>query len=223
MKTIQQIVDEQVKKWELSRSETKEEIKLNVVTISREPGSGGQVIAEKLANTLGYDLFHQNVVHKMAESAQISSKLMETLDEKGINILDEWFIGFGKNLWPDTYMKQLLKVIGTIARHGKAVIVGRGANFIIPLESCYRIRIVAPFKTRVNNVARDFNVSYQDAERRVMKTDSERRAFIRRYFYSDIANLDNYDMVINTVKLSIDNAVHTIYSSLQKHQKEHAY
>lgn len=223
MKTIQQIVDEQVKKWELSKSEAKEKFKLTVITVSREPGSGGEVIAERIANYLGYDLFHQKVVHKMAESAKISSKLMETLDEKGINILDEWFIGFGKNLWPDKYMKQLLKVVATIGRHGKAVIVGRGANFILPLESCHRVRVIAPFKTRVNNVARDFNVSHQEAEQRVMKTESERRAFIRRYFYSDIADPHNYDIIMNTVKLSVDNAVHTICSSLEKYQKEHLY
>jgi cytidylate kinase len=107
-----------------------------------------------------------------------------------------------------------MKVIGTIGRHGRAVIVGRGANFILPPEKRFSVRIVAPQAWRINNVAKEFGLSPEDAKRRVMRTESDRRAFIRKYFNADIADPTNYDLVINTATLNVDDAVKVISSVL---------
>ncbi|UCH23993.1 MAG: cytidylate kinase family protein [Deltaproteobacteria bacterium] len=43
--------------------------------------------------------------------------------------------------------------VSTIGKHGRAIIGGRGANFILPSESRFSVRVVAPFEVRVENVA----------------------------------------------------------------------
>jgi cytidylate kinase len=55
----------------------------------------------------------------------------------------------------------------------------------------------------------------QDAQRRILKTESNRKAFIRKYFHSDIADPDNYDMVINTGNISLREAIDTIANLLR--------
>jgi cytidylate kinase len=58
-----------------------------------------------------------------------------------------------RHLWPDEVSRVLMRVIGAIGRHGKAIIVGRGANFVLPPENRFRVRIIAPLELRVNRVA----------------------------------------------------------------------
>jgi cytidylate kinase len=215
--SVDHIIDEQVRKWEIMRSKNrKEEKEIPVITVSREPGSGGKVIAKGLADSLGWDLFHGEIIQKMAESAQISSRVLSTLDEKGLNLLEDWIseLVFEKHLWPDQYLHHLMKVIGTIREHGRAVIVGRGANFILPPEAQFRVRVVCPMKTRVENVARDFGTSKTEAEGRIIQTESDRRAFVRKYFHADVGSPINYDLTINTGSMSIDAAVQAIKGAL---------
>ena len=84
-RSIQQIVDQQVKKWEIMRRKKEEEKNLPVITVSREPGSRGRLVAEGIADQLGFDLFHREIILEMAKNAQISSRLLESLDEKGLD------------------------------------------------------------------------------------------------------------------------------------------
>ncbi len=216
MRATHQIVEEQCKKWQILHAEKKKEKVTPAITISREPGSGGRFVAEKIAEIMELDVFHQEVIHQMAENANVSTRLLETLDEKGLNILEDWIASFNKkHLWPDAYMKHLVKVVSTIASHGHAIIVGRGANFILPAEVSFRIRIVSPRKSRINNIARTFVVSGEEAKQRIIRTESERRAFIRKYFYSDISDPTNYDIIINMENISIDAAAHAVKCALE--------
>jgi len=217
MKSIPRIIEEQVQRWQIMQKEGKEEKEgVSVITVSREPGSGGRVVATRLAEKLGIAIFHQEVINEMAKSADVSEKLVETLDERGLSILEDWISSLvhERHLWPDRYMQHLMKVVGTIGKHGRAVVVGRGANFILPPEKRFSVRIVGPQAWRINNVAKEFDISLEDAKRRVMRTESDRRAFIRKYFNADIADPTNYDLVVNTATLKVDDAVKVISSAL---------
>ncbi|UCG06468.1 MAG: cytidylate kinase-like family protein [Desulfobacterales bacterium] len=218
-RSIQKIIEEQMRRWQLMRAQKPgEEPGMPVITISREPGSGGRIVAKRLAEKLELEVFHQEVLHEMAKSAEVSAQLLETLDEKGLSVLEDWIssLVYDRHLWPDQYLHHLMKVIGTIGKHGRAVIVGRGANFILPPDNRFRIRVVAPQKLRIQRVAENFSISEDEAERRVIRTESDRRAFIRKYFNADIADPINYDLVINTGTLSIDNAADIIIAAVAK-------
>jgi len=217
MKSIPRIIEEQVHRWQIMQKEGKEEKEgISVITVSREPGSGGRIIATRLADKLGIAIFHQEVINEMAKSADVSEKLVETLDERGLSTLEDWISSLvnERHLWPDRYMQHLMKVVGTIGKHGRSVVVGRGANFILPPEKRFSVRIVGPQAWRINNVAKEFDISVEDAKRRVMRTESDRRAFIRKYFNADIADPTNYDLVVNTATLKVDDAVKVISSAL---------
>ncbi len=216
-RAVHQIVEEQMKRWQILHTEkVEEEATVPSVTLSREPGSGGRVVAQKLAERLEFDVFYQEVLHEIANRAEVSKQMLATLDERGLSILEDWIssLVYDRHLWPDEYLKHLMNVIGTIGKHGRAIIVGRGANFILPPEQRFRVRITAPQKLRIQNVARDFNISAEEAKRRIIKTESNRKAFIRKYFNADIADPNNYDLVINTSTLSIDSVTDIIAAAL---------
>jgi cytidylate kinase len=217
-RSIEQIIEEQMQRWQLMKSKkVKEKQGVSTITISREPGSGGSVVANKLAAKLDFKVFHQEVLLEIAKRADVSDKLLATLDEKGLNVLEDCIsaLVYDRHLWPDEYLKHLMKVIGAIGEHGRAIIVGRGANFVVPPQNRLRLRIVAPQDVRIANVARVFDITAEDAKRRIIRTESDRRAFIRKYFNADITDPINYDFVINTGALEIDKAVEAVIAALE--------
>ena len=216
-RSIEQIVEEQVKRWQLSRKKEPKRETPTVITVSREPGSGGQIIAETVAQKLEYDYFHQEVLHRMADSSQTSVRLLETLDEKGLSTLEESISSIvnERHLWPDQYLHHLMKIVGTIGKHGGAVIVGRGANFVIPQSRLLRIRVIAPRDMRVTNVAKEHAISVKEARRRILRTEANRKAFVRKYFYADIENPVNYDLIVNTGNTHLSKAVEIVISAVK--------
>ncbi len=212
-RSVEQIIEDQMRKWQMAKKETSAQEKIRpVITVSRQPGSGGRILSQLLARRYGLDMFHQEVLHEMAASTKVSTAILETLDERGLSVLEDSIAAMvhERHLWPDRYMQHLMKVIGAIGKHGNAVIVGRGANFILPPQGRLRIRVTAPMEIRIARVANNYDVSREDARRRIVRTESNRQAFIRKYFNADIADPKNYDLIINTEMLSIDTAVECV-------------
>ena len=216
MKSIHHLIEEQVRRWEILRQERHEAKSLPVITLSRQPGSGGKLVAKDVAERLDLDLFDHELINAMAENADTTTNVIRTLDEKSLSMIEDWVSAAisERHLWPDEISRLLMRVIGTIGRHGKAIIVGRGANFVLPPENRFRVRIIAPLQMRVNRVAETYGVSKQEAKQRVLRTESDRRAFVRKYFHSDIGDPANYEMMLNTGTLSIESAAAAICSAI---------
>jgi len=219
IRSMERLIEEQMHRWQLMHTERRQEKEvLPIITISREPGSGGRIVAQILAAKLKMEVFHQEVLHEMAKRGEVSRQMLATMDERGLSTLEDWIssLVYNRHMWPDEYLRHLMNVIGTIGKHGRAVVVGRGANFILPPEQRFRVRITAPRKFRIRKVAQEFNFSEEDAKRRVIKTESDRKAFIRKYFNADIADPDNYDLTINTENLSVDHAAQVVAAALER-------
>ncbi len=201
--TDSRLVEYQLGKWQAEKRE-----KGPNITISRETGSGGSEIARILARDLDMDLMGGQIISKVAESARMSSKVVETLDEKAMSNLDSWINSLftSRHLWPDVYLRHLTKVIAAIGEHGNAVIVGRGAHFILAAESAFRIRFISPMEIRVRRIMRDRGISREEAKQYITKRDSDRASFARKYFNADMSDPSHYDLVLNTDALGIEKA-----------------
>ena len=217
MRAIHQLIEEQVRRWEILKTKSVEGKALPVITLSREPGSGGKFVAKAVAEQLGLDYFHQELINAMAQNADTSTRVIRTLDEKGVSMIEDWVSAAvsERHLWPDQVSRVLMQVLGTIARHGKAIIVGRGANFVLPPDNRFRVRIIAPMSMRVNRVAETYGINKAEAKKRVLSSESDRRAFVRKYFHADIRDPAHYDMVLNTGTLSVESAAAAICRALE--------
>lgn len=226
VRSVEQLVEDQLKRWQAQTKalKTKGTKPGYVITISREPGSGGSEIARRLATALEMDLIGAQIIQKIAESANMSAKVIASLDEKEVTRRDNWLDSLfeTRHLWLDQYLYHLTKVIGTIGRQGNVIIVGRGAQYILPPDDTFRVRLIAPMEIRIQNVMKDFGSSREESEKYIIKTDSDRRAYLRKYFNADVTDPSDYDMVINTGKFGIDFTVEIIKNafSLWKNQKQ---
>jgi len=216
--SIDQFVKDQLNKWEgaYSKDKAKTEARLPVITVSMEPGSGGSVMAQKIAERLGFSYFHRDIVEEISKTAKIRSTVVNTLEKERLSGVKDFISSLIEDhyIHPDTYLKHLLEVISTIGKHGRAVIVGRGANFILPAEDIFSVRVIAPKETRVRNVALEYRVTSEEAKRRVIRRESRRKAFVRHSFNVDVTNPIHYNMIINTGKMGIAASVEAVIAAV---------
>lgn len=210
-RSVDSIIEQQITKWQSTQKKKYKRPIRPVIAISRLPGAGARSLAKALAAELKIDLFDQEIIEQIADNTSVSKKVVETLDEQDRSIWDEWLSMLdSRNIWPYEYADQLTKVVLTIGAHGHAIIIGRGAGFILPQEVSLRVLVVAPFDYRVNRVKEKYNISEKEARKNVMRTESERVGFIRRYFHADLADPVNYDLVINTANIAVDAGVNIL-------------
>ena len=217
--SIAAFVKQQIRKWETPSAEKDLEpaVRVPIITVSMEPGSGGSLIAEGVALQLGFDYFHRGIVEGIAKSAKIRASVIDTLEKERLSGIEDFVASLYNNqyLYPGIYMEHLLKVIKTIAEHGRAVIVGRGANFILPPDERFSVRVIAPLQIRIQNVARTYGVKEEKARERVIGRESRRGAFVRKSYNADISDPENYDLTINTGQLSIESAVEAVIAAVK--------
>jgi cytidylate kinase len=211
-KSIEDIVREQVQKWEMKKRTKVVEPSGPVITLSRLPGCGARKVVQKLSEVTGFDIYNENIIEKVAEDSHLSKECVKSLDEKGMSLMEEQFKSLVSTCYisTDDFMKHLTHVVMTVVRHGRAIIYGRGASQIVPHKASVRVLLVAPLEVRIKNVVREYKVGADTAKRHIMQTESERKAYIRRYFHVDFTDPGNYDLVINTNDIDTDTAVRLI-------------
>jgi cytidylate kinase len=176
------------------------------ITISREPGSGGRVIAEMVAKKLRFRLLDKEILAKLASKLGIPEYEFAKIDERPRNWLsDTLYSILNPNYVSDVkYIKHLKQLIVETAKKDSVVIVGRGANFVLPPERVLRVRITASWETRVRNTAKYEHKTRANAEEWVYKVEKKRDDFVRQYFEQDPDSVTNYDLTMNTDHLSLE-------------------
>ncbi|MEM9302401.1 MAG: cytidylate kinase-like family protein [Pseudomonadota bacterium] len=173
-----------------------------VVTISGAPGSGGDAIARDVAAALDVPLYDREILEEVARASGIDRRLLERLDESVSALKGAWLraILTGENVFKDSYRRNLVNAILSIAAGG-GVIIGRGANLVLGDEQAFRVRIVGSEASRVGRMARDGGVELAKARSLVTVEDRKRSDFIRTLFGRDINDPINYDLVLNSDRL----------------------
>ena len=217
--SIAQFVKQQIRKWEKGplREKGKAQPRITVITVSMEPGSGGSLLAQQVADRFGFDYFHRDIIKGISKSAKIRATVIETIEKERLSGIEDFIASLYKDhyLYPGIYMEHLLKFVNTIAHHGRAVIVGRGANFIIPPDERFSVRVVAPLEIRIQCVARAYKVSAENARKRVIARESRRAAFVRKSYNADISDPENYDLTINTGRMPIETALEVVVAAVK--------
>ncbi|MFA5701793.1 MAG: cytidylate kinase-like family protein [Desulfuromonas sp.] len=187
-----------------------------IVTISREMGSGGSIIANALADKLGYTLVDGETILKEASKYGLSQEAIEKADEKPPAFVES----LDARAEIDFYHIQ--QIILEYALRGDVIIYGRGGQDILEgVESVLTTRIIAPFELRIERWAEREWLDPDLSRILVHKSDQQREGFIKYYFDRDWNDPCNYDLVINTAKLSEDMAVDLIIHAIEeKHLQE---
>ncbi len=215
-RTIEAIVEEQAHRWQLRREGQGAEAHRPVVTVSRLHGARGGEVARTLAAELGLDLFDREIIQRIAESTHLSERVVASL-EADRDVLSEWLtsIATSNYLSPVEFRYHLSRVVGALAHHGGALILGRAAHLVLGPGGALRVLVVAPLETRVRTVAERDGVDEREARRRIVSVEAERKAFLMKHFHADFADPATFDVVVNTAVLGVAGACAAIRTAVQ--------
>jgi cytidylate kinase len=176
-----------------------------IITISREMGSGGIPIVHQVAEELGYKLVDGDAIRDVAAKYGLTDESLQQVDEKPPAFVEQ----LDRKIELD--MNRIQLIVLEEALKGNVIIYGRGGQDLLPgINSIFRVRVIAPFEDRVERWAEREWIDPDLARSLVRKSDQQRAGFIKYYFDRNWANPIDYDLVINTARLSNEMAVKLI-------------
>jgi cytidylate kinase len=185
---------------------------IRVITVEREYGSGGPVIAKKLADRLGWKLWDQALTHEIARRADCDLSAVERREERKDPLYYRLFKSFLRGSFEanlNLYRLKLLdsdrivaitqRVVSDAANAGNSVIVGRGSQYFLQeRRDTYHVFVYAPFDEKIRR-ERQNGRSAVEARQLVETVDRDRAAFIKKYFAKQWPNHSLYHLMINSM------------------------
>ncbi|MBI2808891.1 MAG: cytidylate kinase-like family protein [Planctomycetes bacterium] len=201
---------------ELPRNEDEEAVKFTIA-ISRETGTYGAAIARAVGDRLGWPVYDRELLQRIADDIGVHRALLDSVDEQQESWLKECITSlFAVHAVSQTvYFRRLVEALLSLSKHGDCVIVGRGATRALPLATTLRVRLVARLEHRIQAVQREHATSREEAAAQVEKKDRERNRFVASHFHIDPADPANYDLVLNTERLSTTECADLILATLE--------
>lgn len=194
----------------------------HIITVARQFGSGGRDIAQSLANELGIKFYDKELISEAAKESGMSPEVFENIDEKATNSLlyslsmGLYNFGNGFSAVGDLPVNDKLyiiqhKMIKKLAEEGPCVILGRCADYILrDYPNVINIFINADIEYRKERAIKYHNVDKRRAEQIVNKTDKNRANYYSFYSGQKWGQAQNYDLCINSGKMSQEDAVSLI-------------
>lgn len=206
---IEHLVNQQILRWEQGAHEgrgveERSDRQRAMIALSREHmGALGARIAERIAQQLGFTVYDSRLVEEIAKTAHIRRRLVETLDGHVQDSISEYIVqAFSSgSLTTSEYLHYLSRVVLTLGRHGRGLIVGRGAHYILDPGETLRLRLVAPLELRIVALVDERGLASDEARAEILRVDAERYAFCRRHYNRDVRDPGDYDLVLNLAQL----------------------
>lgn len=190
-----------------ARSEMRARPKGLTVTLSREAGARGSTIAKKVGEFLGWQVFDQEMLDYLVQDDAGREQLLADVPDTARAWADSHLTALqvgGQIVGDDPQTIEMFRLILAVAARGEAVIVGRGAGFILPPESTVHVRVVSPFEARASYFAQWLRMSREEAAAEVRARDEHRAKFLSRALRRDPNDPTAYDAIVNATRLGIE-------------------
>ena len=180
-----------------------------IITISREFGSGGRFIGEKVAKELGIAYYDKNIISQIAEKSGLSPEYVQENAELSPKrgLFAYAFAGrdiTGKSV-EDLVHEVQRKVILDLAEKEPCVIIGRNADYILKdRDDVLNVFIHGDMPEKIKRITRLYKVNEQEAVK--MMADTDKRRGTNYSFYTDQkwGKASNYTLCLNSSQLGYD-------------------
>ncbi len=200
-----------------------------VVTITRQYGAGGSLVAQRVAEHLGWTVIDNEFVGEVAKRAGLPPEEIAAREERAPSLLERLAAALALSA-PEMFApaatvegaegdeERLIRiterVIAEAAAHGRVVLVGRGATAYLGTAEegaqALHVYVVAPRAVRVRTVMARLALDEAEAARTVHEIDAARERYLERYYRRRRDDAANYHLVVNTAWLGYDGAADTI-------------
>jgi cytidylate kinase len=201
-----------------------------VITISRELGSGGDQIADLLCDKLGYCRVDKAVLSEIAEEAGVDVKAV-LAKERDVTSKPKLISGqmtslygrqpgaFGRKseLDDQTYARVVRETMEKFAQQDNAILIGRGGQMVLrDWPGALHIHLYADQEARTRRLTERYNITKLDAQRRIERSDEQKRLFIRNmHKNANWKDLRYYHLAIDTSHIAPETAAEIIMVAAQ--------
>jgi len=207
-------------------------MQIRVITVEREYGSGGAIIAKRLAEQLGWKLWDHEISTEIARRANVDHKIAARHDERvKSSLLNRLFRVYARGSYEralpladpgdfntDHMFAMLEKVVEEFAECGNCVIVGRGAPYFLrDRPDTFHVFIYAPEDEKVRRL-KSIGQTEKESLRLIEEIDRERAEFIRHYFGKEWPYRPLYNLMLNS-KYGDEYVVETILQQVAALEK----
>ena len=197
-----------------------------VITINRELGSGGRTVGRKLAERLGVEYFDKAVINALQERYNLSAEQIEHLKgqetgwweefKRKMTFSDSEYDLNRTDIETEDVFRAETEVLKALAKDQSCVIAGRTACYVFREHPNHlSVFIQASMPCRMARVAREQNMSKEQARLTIDKVDKMRENYVREFTGTSRYDTRNYQLVINMDELSEDAAVELILSYIR--------
>lgn len=185
---------------------------MNIITISREFGSGGREVGKRLADLLGYAYYDKEIEASVAKEMNIDANYIAHSIENGmlINIP----LHFGKTIATSYMLKQQFdilaesqRVLKKIATLSNCIIVGRAADIVLSEYKPLKIFVYANMEHKIKRCQQyaeaGENLTCREMERQIKRIDSRRSQYHAMFTEQGWGKKEYYHLCINTTGLEI--------------------
>jgi hypothetical protein len=170
------------------------------IALSREAGARGAVLARLVGERLGWLVYDQEQLEFLSQDPVARENLLDDLTPECVH----WFEQHLADLTPTLKLEvnpalaQLVRLIVGLAARGEAVILGRGAGYLLPRASTLNVRAIAPLPERIAYMSQRLRLPAEEAARKVAEQDARRMEFVRTQLRQPATEPHHYDLLINT-------------------------
>jgi cytidylate kinase len=187
------------------------------ICMSREAGAGAGALAQLIGQRLRWKVYDEELVEAIAHRMALPIDDVRALDEQAPSVVQDWLLPLREAYYApqEAYLDHLAKLIEAIGRAGEAILVGRGAGFMLPRETTLSLRVVAPIKIRGQRLAERMGVSLRTARRAARDLDRRRAQFDRTMHRANVNDPHNFDMVLDSHSLGLEIAAEIIVHAVE--------
>ena len=199
-------------------------MKKNIITISRQFGSGGRTVGHLVAEKLGIPFYDKELVEQVALESGFAPKFVEENGEHapGKSLLSYAFApqgvpGVMNGLSTADFLWNIqCSAILQLAEKGPCVIVGRNADYILKdSKDVFHAYIHADLDFRADRIVRLYGDSEKRPEARLQEKDKRRKLNYQHYTGRTWGAAENYDICLNTATVGVEEAADIIVSIIK--------
>lgn len=199
----------------------------NVITISRQYGSGGREIGKKLADKLGIPFYDNELIDLAVKETGFSAEVFENAENKatnsflyslamGMNAYGNQELGFSQLSLDDRIYLASSDVIRRVAGEGPCVIVGRCADHVLKEHpGVINVFIWANLEFRIKRIMEQEKLSAAKAEEMIQKMDKRRANYYNYHASEKWGRSENYHLSIRSDFVGMDHCADCIKSYIE--------
>lgn len=193
-----------------------------IISISREFGSGGHEIAEKIAKRLGVHFYDRNMLDEIATQMNMKAGSLDPYDERHKNPFLTRRVGQYSNAMEDILVEKQFDFLREKADSGESfVVVGRCAETILKgRENLITIFVLGDRETKLARVMERYDLDEKDASAKMFRHDKNRKLYHNRYSEMKWGDSRGYDLCVNSSRLGVDRTVEMLENYIGERMKK---